>query len=203
MRRLATQQPVECRELDNGQTVIEGYAAVFYQPGNSDTEFELRKRPRMVERVANTAFDRLLGETHDVRGLFNHDPNHLLGRTTAGTMTLSKDERGLRYAITLDTEQESHRDLRRRVQRGDLTGSSFGFNIRKDHWERSDGLDVRNILDVELFDVGPVTFPAYAATTAAARSEGDTDEAEASHALWQHSIDAQLQPYRDRLPKLD
>src|SRR5215475_2335681 len=73
-----------------------GFAAVFYKDGDPDTEYQLY--PDLVERIAPGAFDRAVRED-DVRGLMNHDPNLLLGRTAAGTLKLSADATGLRYEI--------------------------------------------------------------------------------------------------------
>ncbi len=132
------------------------------------------------------AFDRALRQNQDVAGLFNHDPNLVLGRTSAGTMALTKDATGLRYEIELGDTSIS-RDVQEHIRRGDVTGSSFSFTIPPggDKWTRTqdeDGkyFEVREVLDVELYDVGPVTFPAYQGTSAAVRSAEDAAEAKAS-----------------------
>ena len=109
----------------------------------------------------------------DTRGLFNHDPNYLLGRTTSGTLRLSVDERGLAYEIdTPDTL--TIRDLVvAPIARGDMSGSSFAMRVAPggDTWHEEDGVVVRTIYKVaELRDVGPVSFPAYPDSSAAQRS---------------------------------
>ena len=108
-----------------------------------------------------------------MRGLFNHDPNLLLGRTSAGTMKLSVDSRGLVYDISA-ADTTAAKDVLKHLQRGDLTGSSFSFipGVENVTSMMRDGRRIQ-VIEVKsvkgLFDVGPVTFPAYSTTTAAAR----------------------------------
>lgn len=176
---------VECRGDTAGNATVEGYAAVFYD-GTPDTQFELWDGA--VERVMPQAFDRALVDNDDARALFNHDPNQLLGRRSADTLKLSKDGSGLRYSIvTGDTAVA--RDVVQHIRRGDLQGSSFAFRVLKQEWREEkldDGhhLEIREILDVELFDVGPVTFPAYEATTTDVRSADGVAEARSEHDRW-------------------
>ena len=169
---------VERREDDDARTIT-GYAALTYD-GTPDTEYELWKGS--VERIAPGAFNRAAAED-DVRGLFNHDSDHLLGRTTAGTMRLTVDAKGLRYEIDAPDTQAG-RDVVTSIDRGDLSGSSFSFRVTDERWTEEGDLEVRTILAVELFDVGPVTFPAYTNTTAGTR-EADLAEARSGHDAWQ------------------
>ena len=83
---------VRATKREDGKPIIAGYGAVFYD-GTPETEYKLWDD--MVERIMPGAFDRAISEKHDVRGLFNHDPNHVLGRTKSGTMKLSVDSKGL------------------------------------------------------------------------------------------------------------
>ena len=147
---------------DQPQTLA-GYAAVF----NRDTVIAGLFR----ERIAPDAFSRAIKED-DVRALFNHDPNFVLGRTTAGTLALTQDETGLRYeADTPDTQWA--RDLMVSVARGDVNQSSFGFQVVREEWKEPENraeLPTRTIIEARLFDVSVVTYPAYEETTAEARS---------------------------------
>jgi hypothetical protein len=103
--------------------------------------------------------------------MFNHDPNFVLGRTKAGTLTLTEDEIGLRYDITLPNTLAA-KELHESIKRGDISQSSFAFRVVKDSWPsvRSGEMPLRQIEDVELFDVSPVTYPAYEDTTVSARA---------------------------------
>jgi HK97 family phage prohead protease len=191
---------VETR-ADGGQTLV-GYAAVFYRDGDAGTEYRLG--PDVVERIAPTAFNRAIQEKHDARALFNHDPNMLLGRAGAGTLRLSVDARGLRYEIDLP-ETNVGKDVAASIARGDLSGSSFAFRINGkggQRFEKGKGYDVRNILDVDLYDVGPVTYPAYEGTTTGVRS-GDCSDAFDAVNDWRKERDAEAVAVRSRMIALD
>lgn len=180
----ASVQPVRLQERSDGQLpLITGYGAVFYREGAEGTQYWLWDN--VVERISSGAFNRAIQED-DVRGLKNHDPNLLLGRSSSNTMRLSVDEIGLRYEITPPNTQAG-RDTIEEIKRGDLTGSSFSFLIPEggDEWteaKTAEGakIHIRTLKDLQVFDVGPVTFPAYSATSTGVRcfrSVG-TDEAD-------------------------
>jgi len=153
---------------EDGPDMIEGYAAVYYDPADAGTEYELWKG--YLERIEAGAFDAVLD--NDVRGLFNHDANMILGRSNgkANTMRLSVDGRGLRYEIDIPDTQAG-RDVATSIERGDVTGSSFSFYVEEAKYtDTEDGVFIRTITKFrQLFDVGPVTFPAYTATEAGVR----------------------------------
>jgi len=161
-RRLVGVAPQLRAEVEaDGPPVLAGYAAVF----NEETVIGAFR-----ERIEPGAFDQTLGA--DVRALVNHDPNLILGRTLSGTLRLSSDAHGLRYEV--DPPQTSYAsDLLESVRRGDVTQSSFAFRVIADEWEqagRSGELPLRRIQQVELFDVSPVTYPAYTQTSVSARA---------------------------------
>ena len=178
--------PVTLQQRAEGQTPrIEGYGAVYYD-GTPATEYVLWDfaSERAVERILTGAFDKALSRPDDVRGQFNHDPNHVLGRTAAKTMSLTTDVRGLLYSID-PGDTTSSRDLQIHLKRGDVSGSSIMFSVEEERWTQTKDasekwFSVREILSVKLYDVGPVTFPAYDSTTAAVRSDADVKEARAS-----------------------
>lgn len=173
-QRIITGRPVELRADDENQPTISGYAAVFYRDGDPSTEYELW--PGAVERVMPGAFNDSL-KMDDVRALFNHDAQSVLGRSKSGTLRLSVDNTGLRYEIT-PADTTLYRDVAAMIKRGDVDGSSFSFQIvGQDTWTRSaDGREVREIRSVKLYDVGPVTFPAYQGSTSEARSSRDNQQ---------------------------
>ena len=126
------------------------------------------------ERIQPGAFSESLLHD-DIRALFNHDANVVLGRNRAGTLALSEDERGLRIEITPPNTQ-SARDLLESISRGDITQMSFGFMVKPDGqaWSRDqEGRALRTLTAVNLFDVSPVVFPAYADTSVAVRALHD------------------------------
>lgn len=146
---------------EEGRKTIVGYGAVF----NVETVIAGYFR----EKIMPGAFAGLLRS--DVRSLYNHDPNYVLGRVASGTMTLTEDATGLLYSVT---PPASRGDVVESLERGDVTGSSFGFTVKRDEWTRpstAGELPLRTIWEVEdLLDVGPVTFPAYVETSAEARN---------------------------------
>lgn len=192
--------PIEDREGEEDQKPIrvQGYAAVFYD-GTPKTEYPLW--PGTTERIMPEAFDRALSEGDDVRALFNHDANVLLGRTTAQTLILTKDKRGLRYEFDVDWRDSDHVKVARKIERGDLTGSSFSFKVRKggQDWIEKGNNTYRQIRDVKPFDVGPVTFPAYEATQVALRSAEEAGVEEARQA-W---LDSLLEPIMRRARQVE
>jgi uncharacterized protein len=148
-------------DFENKQPRIIGYAAVFGQRTKLWDGF--------YEEVAPGAFRNAIPRD-DVRALINHDPNLLLGRTKAGTLTLSEDDHGLRYEINPPDTSYS-KDLQVSLKRKDINQSSFGFNI-VEYDERRDketGDRTVTLKEVRLFDVSPVTFPAYPGTEAHVR----------------------------------
>ena len=137
--------------------VIEGHAAVFNQWSE-----ELGYIFPFKERVLPGAFTESIG-SDDVRALFNHDPNYVLGRNRSGTLDLVESEQGLLVRI-YPPDTSWARDLNISIDRGDISQMSFGFLVLEDRWGHEDGMDIRELCKVKLFDVSPVTFPAYPQT---------------------------------------
>lgn len=169
------ERPVEARsDAEGNATTLSGYAAVF------DTPATIGGLQPFVEVIDRGAFDTALGD--DVRVLFNHDPNLLIGRTKSGTASISVDQHGLRYDVTPPDTQVG-RDVMALVGRGDVDGSSFGFRVLEDRWtegQTADDLPVRHIQRVALYDVSPVTSPAYIETSVEARADAETITAAAA-----------------------
>lgn len=150
-------------QRDGKPPLIRGHAAVFNSLSEDLGGFR--------EQIAPGAFAAAI-EKDDVRALFNHDPNFVLGRSVSRTLRLSEDARGL--AIEIDApETPTIRDLVvAPIARGDISQMSFGFSVRPggQDWAKDDeGRVVRTLKSVRLFDVSPVTFPAYTATDVAVR----------------------------------
>lgn len=166
----------KCTRAKEDGAPIKGLASVFYREGDANTEYWLYYD--IVERILPGAFDRALKENQDVRGLFNHEPGMILGRTAAGTLSLSVTADGLAYEIPFDAKDSDHQRVASKLDRGDVTGSSFAFVATRTSWveqKQPDGdyIYIRQIEDLDLYDVGPVTYPAYTGTTAgrSARNE--------------------------------
>lgn len=155
--------PMEVRLVEkDGKPTIVGHGAVFNDLSVSLGGFR--------EKIAPGTFARALREKQDVRALFNHDRNIVLGRTSSGTLTLREDERGLLYEITPPDTQLVRDMVLEPIRRGDVSGNSFSFLARRDLWEEGESQTIRTLLDVDIMDIGPVTFPAYPTTDVALRS---------------------------------
>jgi hypothetical protein len=151
----------ELRAGDGGRgPVIAGYAAVFNTP-SSDMGF--------VERIRPGAFDKTLTEA-DVRCLGNHDVDWLLGRSKSGTLRLRVDATGLYYECNINEADPDGVRALEKVRRGDWDGASFSFQCIRDEWNWDTTPPQRELVEVALIDVAPVTFPAYEASTTAART---------------------------------
>lgn len=147
---------------DEGPRRIEGYAAVFGEWSEDLGGFR--------EQIAPGAFKKTIQES-DVRALFNHDANYVLGRSRSGTLSLREDERGLFFSVVPPETSWAH-DLMVTMGREDVDQMSFGFETVRDRWEQdAEGMARRTLLEVKLFDVSPVTFPAYPQTSAQVRSQ--------------------------------
>ncbi|HLD93920.1 MAG TPA: HK97 family phage prohead protease [Anaerolineales bacterium] len=140
-------------EQRDGKPIIEGHAAVFNQKADIFG---------FTEEIAPGAFRDSIG-TDDIRALFNHDSNFVLGRNRAKTLELSEDEHGL-FISNRPPDTQWARDLLVSLQRGDISQMSFGFRTIEDEWKTVDGMPHRTLKRVQLFDVSPVTFPAYPQT---------------------------------------
>lgn len=153
---------------DSESPKIVGHAAVFNELSENLGGFR--------EIIATGAFDD--ADMKDVRALFNHDANWILGRTMAETLALKVDKRGLAFEID-PPDTQMGRDVVTSIERGDVTGASFGFIIEEDKWnEDDDGRIVRTIMAFrQIFDVSPVAFPAYPDTDTALRELRDYREA--------------------------
>jgi len=160
---------VEMRgDADGGPRQLHGYAAVFNARADILGLFE--------ERIAPGAFAAAIGRD-DVRALFNHDPNYVLGRSSSSTLRLTEDDHGLRYEID-PPETQAGRDVTTLVSRGDVQGSSFSFEVEAESWDLTAKPALRTIERVKLYDVGPVTFPAYEQTRVSARALVDAGQAQ-------------------------
>jgi len=149
------------RRADGQPPIIRGHAAVFNLLSES-LGYGFR------ERIQPGAFTKTLQEA-DVRALFNHDSNLLLGRTKSGTLRVTEDAVGLAFEI--DPPDTSYaNDLLVSIERGDLDQASFAFSTVKDEMSTEGEETIRTLVEVQLYDVSPVTFPAYPQTDVSMRA---------------------------------
>lgn len=154
------------RQEDGGELYIEGYFSVF------NSNYELW--PGTTESVAPGAFTGTLGD--DVRALVDHETRLVLGRTSSGTLELREDNHGLWGCIKVNQADTDAMNLYARIQRGDVTQCSFGFEILEEETDyREDGSVHWTIKRVQLYEVSVCTFPAYEDTGVIARKRDFED----------------------------
>lgn len=165
IERRALAAPPEVR-ADNGVKIARGYAALF----NSEADIGGYFR----EVIAPGAFSETL-KTADVRALVDHDSGRVIGRSSAGTLRLKEDDKGLSVEIDLPDTTDG-RDLAVSLERGDISGMSFGFVVTHDEWDETSDPPTRTIHQVDLREVSAVAWPAYDDTEIGLRTlEGAKD----------------------------
>lgn len=161
---------IETRADDDGAKRIVGYASVFDTPTRIGGLFS-----DWDEEVAKGAWTKTLKESKRILSMFNHDTGRVLGSTEAGSARFSEDDTGLRYEVDVNTDDPLAMSAFAQVDRGEVRGASVWFRVVRQEWtypSDDNGLDVRKrrILEAQLFEGGPVVFPAFDATTAGTRS---------------------------------
>lgn len=145
--------------LETNDPIIEGYIAKFNVWSEDLGGF--------IERLIPGAFSKTIREA-DIRALWQHNPEMVLGRTKNGTLTLVEDDVGL-FMRAFPPNTTWARDAVTSIKRGDVDQASFGFDAIRDQWDWNAKPVTRDLIEVALFDVSPVTFPAYPQTTMAVR----------------------------------
>lgn len=160
-QRFLHMEGITTRDNDTEEPTIEGYFAVF------DSVYEVWDG--VTESIAPGAFtDSISG---DVRALYNHNTDLILGRTSAGTLELRQDSHGLWGKVKINKNDSSAMDAYERIKRGDITGCSFGFDIEEERQTFNDDGSVHFTIEKvnPLYEVSPCVFPAYEATRINAR----------------------------------
>lgn len=151
-------QSIEVRKNADGTRTVEGYCVVF-APARSEDMGNWR------EQIDSRAFDDYLSTNPDILYLFGHDMNRPLARTKSGTLTVTKDSKGLKIRATLPNTQDAN-DLAELIGQGTIDAQSFGFITLKDDWRQlGDGTLLRTVLEAEMLEASAVSLPAYKATT--------------------------------------
>lgn len=186
---------IEVRSLDDGSSELTGYGIVFNSWSAVMGDFKERILPEALDDVDLT----------DVVATFNHNPNNVLGRTTAGTMSLEKNNKGVRYSIKLPNTTAAN-DLKENIRLGNIRGSSFTFTMKygekdeNDTWEKKGEGYQRTIKKIDrVLEMGPVVFPAYPSTSVKLRDiiagieQKELEEAKAADALKLHLQQRQME----------
>lgn len=191
--RMLKMKDARTRE-NGGKRYLEGYFAVFNE--------EYKVWDGWSETIAPGAFARYLAEGKDTKVLWNHDSNIVLGSTGNGTASLREDETGLFGTVEINEKDQDAVNAHARVDRGDVDGCSFGFDIaRQEEWWDEAGIYHTRITEVDpLYEVSPCTFPAYEATSISARSGQKFEEArQRSKEAKERELDTWKQEIRKKL----
>ena len=169
---------------DGDEHIIEGYFSVFNSP------YEVWDD--MTEEVMPGAFEETLRKD-DIRALVNHDTTLVLGRNKAGTLSLEEREKGLFGSIRINPKDQDAMNILARVERGDVTQCSFGFDVLDYETERKDDHVNIYLKRVKLYEVSVCTFPAYKETEVSARNAGfakdrRTEVMRMVHNAWKEEI---------------
>jgi len=174
----------------SGSPVIRGYAAVYNSLSDDLGGFR--------ERVLPGCFRGCLDRGTDVRAFFNHDTSAILARRSAGNLRLFDDDNGLGYEID-PPDTSTAIDLLENIRCGNIRESSFGFTCTRQEWGREGEWMTRDLVEADIFDVSPVTYPAYPDATVALRSleaargrlpRSRSDRYLTSYLDWLRAIDA-------------
>ena len=151
---------------------IEGYGAVFFDSSNpGGTSFDLRRSAGFIERFAPGAFDESLAGSESIVSYYNHNAERMLGQTDGGTLSLAKDDKGIRYSIPFQAGDPDHEYVAGKIQNQIVRGSSIHALVTDFSTSKEQGQKVVTITRAVLFEIGPVASPAYRSTTAKLRSE--------------------------------
>ena len=181
----------EYRKDGDGPAEIMGMGALY----NVETVIAGRFR----EVILPGAFTRTVADD-DIVVLYNHDADHLLGRKSAGTAEFRDEPGGMAYRAILNPRDSDAMNVGAKVERGDLKGSSFSFTVDHEDDEewtprsKDNPMPLRKIKRATVYDVGPVTFPAYVETSVSARSLARADELTAAEAKRLEEVEAAKTP---------
>ena len=178
-RTLTTAGDFKTRETENGEMRIVGYFAVF------GSNYEIWDGA--TESIAPSAFDGALND--DIRCLINHETRLVLGRNTAGTLSLAVDDHGLYGDVLINPKDQDAVNLYERVKRRDVNQCSFGFDILdEDFTDYGGGVVHWEIKKVKLYEVSVCTFPAYEATEVEARKRDISDIKKRKFEAWKNDF---------------
>jgi len=157
-RFINEQTSLSMNKTEQAVKTLHGYAAVFNSLSGDLGGFK--------ERISPGAFTSSL--KNDIRAFINHDSSLILGRLNNNTLILKEDARGLLATISPPDTTYAN-DLLKVIERGDISGMSFGFRVKKDEWKQENRQTIRTLVDIDLLEVSIVTIPAYESTSISIR----------------------------------
>ncbi|MFR5876330.1 MAG: HK97 family phage prohead protease [Eubacterium sp.] len=189
--RMLELKDFKTRSSENGNPIIEGYFSKFNEEYQICSDW--------IEVIRPGAFRNFLATNADVKILWNHNTDIVLGSRSNGTLVLNEDEIGLYGSCEINQNDTEAMNCYERIKRGDITGCSFGFDIK----EFNESIDENEIYRTEilevnpLYEVSPCTFPAYESTEIYARNKENIEIIRSKHKkrnfeLWKKGILSKL-----------
>ncbi len=158
-------------KTEDGKKKIRGHASVFDSPSNNPLWGDKK------EIIGRSAFNKTLKENKDIKSLYNHNTDKVLGSLRAETMNINIDDTGLYFEIEPAEKLRSYEeDLIISLERGDISGCSFGFVPIKAHYETRNGHKYVVIDELKLLEISLTPFPAYDQADADFRNEEKSEE---------------------------
>lgn len=152
---------------------ISGYASVFYD-GTEKTEYKIGDN--VFERIDRNAFNNSIANKKDVIASYDHKYDQVLARTSAGTLSLSIDSKGLKYEFAYDNTDPDHQRCLSKIKRKEVTGSSFTGTAKNQSWSKEGSKVIKTITEIDLIEVCPCVFPAYQGTKRSELSDSDKEQ---------------------------
>lgn len=190
-------QSFSIRENEKGNPVIEGYFAKF------DEYYEVC--PGWKEKISPGAFTKYLQSGGEIKVLWNHNTDIVMGCRSNGTAIFKEDDIGLWGSVEINREDTESMNGLARVKRRDVTKCSFGFDIEtKEETIDEDGTWIDDIKTIyPLYEVSPCTFPAYESTEIYARNKEEHKSAveefkKRKFERWRDSVEDKLKKMRGK-----
>lgn len=181
-KRILNLKSMEKREQD-GKIYLQGYFARYNEPYEVCSGW--------VETISPGSFSRYLSTDGDVKALWNHNHDLVLGSRSNGTLLLEERDEGLFGTVEINQNDRAAMDAYARIERGDVSGCSFGFDCQVDQFTDEDGTFRTVIREVfPLYEVSPCVFPAYESTSIEAREKLDAmkRQNERENENWKNSM---------------
>lgn len=191
-KRVFDMHGMKKREADGGKIYLEGYFARYNEP--------YKVCENWIETISPGAFSRFLATDGDVKCLWNHNHDIVLGSRANGTLVLTDTPEGLYGSVEINRSDSDAMNAYARIERGDVSGCSFGFDCLYDDYTDENGVYHTVIREVDpLYEVSPCTFPAYESTTIEARSRLDEIKAQRAREVekWREQQRAKLKGEND------
>lgn len=180
----------QIRALDDESRTIEGF--IPYNSLSEDMGFR--------EQILPGAFAKTLSESKDIKALYSHDDARILARTKNSSLVFTDGTDGLRFQFDAPDTTDGN-DILKMCRSGLIDGCSFGFSTVSDNWHLVNGEEVRDLIEVRLYEVSLVGSPAYSQSRVSMRSLSSLLDGKELSEDDQKSVEAEIAKLQSLLPK--